>query len=60
MGKLGSKSTRGLAKAQVVIPVGRATIQPVGWGELANPNALLRRDAGSTIRGLINDRLDGR
>jgi len=29
MGKLGSKSTQGLAKAEVVIPVGRATIQAV-------------------------------
>ena len=29
MGKLGSKSTRGLAEAQVVIPVGRATMQAV-------------------------------
>jgi hypothetical protein len=29
MGKLGSKSTRDLAKAEVVIPVGRATIQAV-------------------------------
>lgn len=29
MGKVGRKSTRVLAKAEVVIPVGRATIQTV-------------------------------
>jgi hypothetical protein len=29
MGKLGSKSTQGLVKAEVVIPVGRATMQAV-------------------------------
>jgi hypothetical protein len=39
---------------------GKEEKMPVGWGELANPNTLRRLATGSIIRGLINDRLDGR